>query len=103
MREIKLTLPKLGNDGRELGAQHATVTRRLLAFFGGYTVTHGWGGWRSPTGAEFSEEVCVYTAAVEPSICDVDAHARTIAAEFKHTAKQEAVYYVDVFGNAYLI
>lgn len=76
MKLAQIILPKFDNAHTPLVTQHAIVRGELLDRWGGYTMTEGFGGWRSD-GKDIAEPVNIYSVAME----------RAAVVEFRQWAK----------------
>jgi len=61
MKSYQITVG-LGNSSENtLITRSALLRTRSLELFGGFTVLHGDGGWRDPSGITVTEPVCIIT------------------------------------------
>jgi hypothetical protein len=90
MKLARIILPIMDNQLRPLNRQHEELKDRLLADWGGYTVTDGRGAWLHE-GKVYAEQVMIYAVAMERA--DV-VRFRTLAAEIARAARQECVMIV---------
>lgn len=100
MREACIILPCADQDGAPIAPEaHENLKARLIAEFGGVTITPGLGYWRSAMGHTFAEGVMIYTFA---SASAVNAVVHTFATLARMEAKQEAIYMRDFDGNVFV-
>ena len=92
MKEAKLIMPLVDNDGRSLAGLHKRLRSALAAEFGGYTMVGGLGGWVAEgRGAPVEEPVAIYAIAMYTGMSRGQA-LRQIALKFGREAGQECVY-----------
>jgi len=101
MKEAKIILPIKSNNGRDLMAVHTLLRSNLIAAFGGVTATNAFGAWRSPSNQIIEEAVAVYSVAADSTRKNREAFARIAMAAGKD-AGQEAMYFVDLNGDAHI-
>lgn len=87
MRLATLILPTVNNDGVDQTDTHAALQSVLCDRFGGFTVTHGKGGWLD-SGKLYHDPVAVYSIAMED---DRRADLESIARFYGHMAGQKSV------------
>lgn len=92
MREASIILPRLDNNGADLGAVHSALQGALIAEFGGFTAQTVFGGWKDEkTGAIYQEESLEYRIASDWTPADRVA-LDDLAALYCAKAGQLAVY-----------
>lgn len=64
MREARIILPVVGNNGEDISQAHEALEVELAQCFGGYTVYEGRGGWVTPEGDLQREDVRIYDVAM---------------------------------------
>lgn len=91
MREARLILPNVGNDGADLTPVHTTIRRALAERFGGFTAAPVFGGWVSPDGKLYEEAGTAYDAAAPDDTASAE-FLRGLARTAGEAARQEAMY-----------
>lgn len=93
MKEGKIILPLMDNQGNPLDAVHSGLRGSLAKAFGGWTATQAMGGW---VGDDLQEEpVTVYTVAGDA--IDNDTLGQ-IAKTYGQAALQKTVYWTGFDG-----
>lgn len=93
MREARIILPVLDNNGATLAHVHTGLKRSLCEAFGGYTALASQGGWLdSATGRLYEEAGIAYDVAVNPIDATHGRRLRAIAAHAAREASQVCVY-----------
>ena len=102
MTRYTLHVPEQYNDGTPVGPDaFAAIEERLLALTGGYTLTHGIGGWQDPeTGTIYREPVRLYAA---DTARDLTEQLSDLADLVASVLKQEAVYLTSAEIGARLV
>jgi hypothetical protein len=100
LREAKIILP-ITNDGQSIMDLHTAMQRDLAATFGGFTVVFGDGGWIDGAGNLVNDTVAIYSIAA-PVTPEANANIAGLAMLYGHRANQEAVYYVQPDGQAFI-
>lgn len=105
LREAKILVPSVTNDGRSTEAARIEVAKRLAQAFGG---VHGYevsGGWRDPKTGQWYEDPCValVTACDYDSIVFVDNTLYDIACYACLAAEQEAIYLMYPSGEVVFV
>jgi hypothetical protein len=101
MREIRIILPLVDNDGRDLSHDIEIALKLICATFGGYTACDARGGYIMADGALKQEPVLIVDVAT-----DVDYAAAWFRGFFKtwlSFTKQESFYLRDTEGHVSLI
>jgi predicted cupin superfamily sugar epimerase len=100
MRLAIFNLPLSDNSGNALNDVHAALQADIVDTFGGFTLTHGHGGWRDDaTGKVFCEPVAVYSIAMNATPNNAR-RLRSLAIWHGRIADQLAVYLVHANGEA---
>jgi predicted cupin superfamily sugar epimerase len=100
MRVAIFNLPLADNSGNALNDVHAALQADIVDAFGGFTLTHGQGGWRDDvTGKVFCEPVAIYQIAMDATP-DNARRLRSLAIWHGRVADQLAVYLVHADGVA---
>lgn len=89
-RECRLIMPCAAHVEDHL-AMHVAMQSRLITEFGGYTLTHGRGGWRDDaTGETVEEKINIYDVAIDgPGEL---ATLSAIGASFGGALEQKSIY-----------
>lgn len=89
MTRFTLHVPELYNDGAAVDPEYfATVERELEDIAGGWTLTHGIGGWRGED-TRYREPVRLYAVDARE---DIGAALHDLALDVAIALDQEAVY-----------
>lgn len=100
MKLAKIILPERDNNNESLSWQHQALQDLLIANFGGFTMTKGFGGWvnaeRQPFTVVMRENVWVYDIAMQRADTP---KLRSLAQQLAADAKQEAVMIVTPNGD----
>lgn len=96
MKLARIILPERDNQGESLSWQHQALQNMLVARYGGFTMTQGQGGWKSPEGRAVHEPVWVYDVAMKN---DEVVYFRTLARDIAGDARQECVMIVTPQGE----
>ena len=97
MKLARIILPERDNNNESLTWQHQALQDILIARYGGFTMTKGFGGWKlEKVGVTYMERVWVYEVAMErAAVVDF----RKLAADTARDAKQECVMIVTPQGD----
>lgn len=98
MREGRIILPSLSNDGKDLDALHTQVADALVAAFGGFTATQGYGGWHNKGETQY-EDVVVYDVAADESGTMTNVLLDSIVDHIFRNSDQHSVYVRYPDGN----
>ena len=101
MREARIILPTIGNDGSDLTDCHAALQSTLCATFGGFTVTQGQGGWRDGS-TVYMDSVAVYDVASDATE-ENRAKLESLALFYGHMASQHCVYVRHAAGDVVMV
>ena len=95
MRECRVIVPMFDNDGERLSEVHQGFQKALCKEFGGYTRSHGHGGWVNDDGNVREERVYIYDVAIKNDRLVEDQELILVALiqQLRIDAKQEAIYY----------
>lgn len=96
MKLARIILPERDNNNETLVWNHEQLKRDLVGRYGGFTMTKGYGGWRSSSGSLLYETVWIYDVAMERA--DVQSF-RQLAREVARYARQECVMIVTPQGD----
>lgn len=91
LREARINLPVVDNTGKLVDTVRDQLARALAESFGGFTLTHGRGGWINADGRLFDKPVYVFDVAADDSE-DSEMKLAAIANWLKHAARQDAIY-----------
>jgi hypothetical protein len=91
MREARIILPRMGNNGESLNHVHAGLRRALCEYFGGCTAILVQGSWMDE-GKLHQEEGIAYDIAAEDDDAAIDEQFRRIAGRAARDAQQICVY-----------
>jgi hypothetical protein len=91
MREARIILPKLDNNGSDLSFAHAALARDLCQTWGGATASDTRGMWVGYDGTLYDEPGTAYDVAMDAT--DENATAlRNLAVRYGRLCGQEAMY-----------
>ena len=91
MREARIILPKLDNNGNDLAFAHVALARDLCQAFGGATACDTRGMWVGYDGTLYDEPGTAYDVAMDAT--EENARAlRNLAVRYGHLCGQEAMY-----------
>lgn len=96
MKLAKLILPMRTNEDKTLFLEHQLLRSMFIELWGGFTATHGVGGWKNDAGKDMVEPVWVYEIAMP--LQDV-VKLREVAAKIGRAAKQDCVMIVTPHGD----
>lgn len=92
MREARIILPRMGNNGESLNHVHTGLRRALCEAFGGCTAIIVQGSWINDDDKKlYQEEGIAYDIAADDD-ATVDDQFRAIAARVAWDAKQFVIY-----------
>lgn len=91
MREARIILPVLDNEGRSLAPVHEMLTVDLIEAFGGVTCVDCMGAWQDHNGNVHREAGVAYDVAMEPCTAN-DLRLVEIAIGAGRSARQLAMY-----------
>ena len=98
MREAKIILPVLGNNGLPMDKEHASLEAMLVKQWGGCTRTLGLGLWNTDMDKLYREEVYIYTIAMEVTPKNRGS-LQAIADAIGIAARQDAMYVCHADGE----
>lgn len=101
MHEARIILPKQDTDGSSLSDLKACVSSILLANFGGYTLSAGFGGWTADDGEIVEEEVWIFDVAGDDT--PVNDHTLLDLALVIFAESQQQAVYVRKFNGTVAI
>lgn len=103
MREARIILPVLDNNGQSLVHAHDYLKRQLCLLFGGYTATASYGGWiDQKTGKLYEEQGTAYDIACEHTQ-ENRAVLVGLAQMLIELAQQKAIYLRLPNGNVQIV
>jgi len=91
MREARIILPKLDNNGSDLSFAHAALARDLCQTWGGATASDTRGMWVGYDGTLYDEPGTAYDVAMEATEENA-AKLKAIAERYGALCQQEAMY-----------
>ena len=99
MREFRIVFAQCDASGILRKDIAQALGKRLAAVFGGYTLTHGVGGYIMADGALCEESVFVFDVGTIETADNVAAFAAMTAAEIKRAMGQESIYFRNIHGG----
>lgn len=91
MREARIILPKIDNNGHDLASAHAALARDICRAFGGVTASDTRGMWVGYDGTLYDEPGTAYDVAMDATEENA-ATLRDLAVRYGQLCGQEAVY-----------
>lgn len=92
LKEARIVMPDFPLDGHPDPKAHSVLKAALVNTFGGYTASHGTGGWMAPDGRLMMDSVAIYDVAINAERGTDLAQLAQIAATAGRALKQQAVY-----------